>query len=745
MKKAFAVLCALAFLAPRALAQSFAEVATNAADNSTGSLGAALSAATANQTIIFSPFLSPVIQPTGPYGVNFPGAALTLVSNQNTVNFLGGITVSGGVLSLNGLTATGITVNTGGTLNTSYSSISGLTLNGGTFQTLDSSFATGITLGASGGTVDAAGNNPTMNGIGGVGNLTVIDSSLAGGGILTLNGTNSYTGSTLIKSGTLQLGVNSALPAAGTLTTTGSGVFDLNGFNQTLATVNNAAGTVNTGRGTLPATTNNGGGTRAGALASGLTNPRGAGTATLTSGTLAVTGHPTPGAYTVINAGTLTGKFSTITLPYGITDSVAYSGTSLLLDILADTPFTLPGQSSNQAAVGAALNAVASAGGDLGSVIAQLGALTQAQQNEALDQIGPISYAALSGMGFAGAGVQSAAVNQRLNGLQSGIANPDGGRFASFNGGGAYPGVLVAELPGDSSAASDDRDKDRIFDPASPWGFFFSGLGTIDRLDGINGASGAQPGYSVTAMGQTLGADYRFNEHFAAGLSAGYVNSFAKIDSNGGTAYGQSARLGAYGTAYNDSFHANLYLGGAHDFYSTSRNINDLSRTATASPTGTEFNMDTTAGWDIKKGRSVVSPFADLAYDRMALGSFAENGAGALNLAVAGQTAESLRSTLGVKISRKYKRDWCDLTPYASAGWQHEFENQSRALAASLAAGGAGSFTVQTADVAREAAVLGAGVALDWTPGFSTRFGYESTVRADFSAKTVNASLRWRF
>ncbi len=68
--------------------------------------------------------------------------------------------------------------------------------------------------------------------------------------------------------------------------------------------------------------------------------------------------------------------------------------------------------------------------------------------------------------------------------------------------------------------------------------------------DSISGDSGFQPGYLSAATGETLGADYRFTEHFAAGLAAGYVNSYADIAYHGGNVYGQSARLGAYGMAY---------------------------------------------------------------------------------------------------------------------------------------------------------------------------------------------------
>ena len=747
LKKLFSVLCALAVLAPTANAALY-EVTTTASDNSAGSLGYGLSNAGAGDTIIFGPYLTSAIAPTGPYTTTIP---LTVDANQETVNFNGapgmGMNVNGGVLNLNGLAASGITVNTGGTLSTSYSAIIGLALDGGTYQTRDNSVTSGIAL-SGGGTIDTAGNNPIMSGIAGNGGLTVTDS--VGGGILTLNvsgGANNYSGTTQINSGTLQLGVNSALtgPAALTLATGLNGTFNLNGFNQTLGTVVNS-GTVKTGLGTLTASSYSGAGTLSVALQPGLTNLV-AGTANLLAGSsLAVVGHPALGAYTVVSAGTLTGTFSSTVLPFGVTDTLTCNDSAgiCVIDILSDKPFTFAGQSSNQTAIANALNTASySAAGDLGAVIASLSAMSPAQANAAMDQIGPISYAALSGMSFAGAGIQSAAVTQRLTGLQAGASDPDGARFASFNVNGAYPGTLVAELPGDASAAY-AGDKDRNFDPNSRWGFFVSGLGTFDRLDSINGNSGFQPGYSVSATGETLGADYRYNEHFAAGVVGGYVNSFASIASAGGTVYGQSARLGVYGTVYNDDFHANLYLGGAHDFYDTSRNINAFSRTATAEPSGQEFNMSATSGWDVKTAHADVSPFLGLSYDRLMLGSFTESGAGDLNLAMAGQTAESLRSAMGVKVSRQFKPDWCDLTPYASVGWQHEFESQSRALAAQLVSGG-GTFTVMTADVARESVLLGAGLNMDWTPGFSTRLAYESTMSLDFDANTFSGSMRWRF
>ncbi|HEX4048462.1 MAG TPA: hypothetical protein VH309_11535, partial [Elusimicrobiota bacterium] len=363
-----AVLCALALIVPPARASLYEVMNTNSdATAGSGSLGGYLTTvqsepAGSADSIFFEPYLSPTISPIN---------AVTLMNNDSltingntgtTINFTpGGMTVTGATLYLNGLTASGLTVDTNGILSTSYSTINGLTLqNGGIYQTRDNSFTSGLTLAGTGGTVDTFGSNPTMSGLLGSADLTVTDTSSGKGGILTLIGASpSFAGNTIVNAGTLQLGVASALPQTGNLTTTGTGIFDLNGFTQTLTTVNNAAGTIKTGSGILNATTYNGGGTLSVALQGGVTNLHITGTAALNSGTLAVTGHPALGLYTVVSAGTLTGTFASSALPYGITDSLTctdgLSG-ACLIDILSDSPFTFAGQSSNQAAIGNALN-----------------------------------------------------------------------------------------------------------------------------------------------------------------------------------------------------------------------------------------------------------------------------------------------------------------------------------------------------------------------------------------------------
>ncbi|HVM46534.1 MAG TPA: autotransporter-associated beta strand repeat-containing protein [Candidatus Acidoferrum sp.] len=113
-----------------------------------------------------------------------------------TVNtYTGGVNVNGGILSFSAQENLGAT--------NSAVSFGGGTLQYASGNTADISIRT-VTLGSGGGTINDGGNavsfaNPIGNG--GVGGLTK-----AGAGTLTLNGTNRYSGNTLISQGMLVLG-----------------------------------------------------------------------------------------------------------------------------------------------------------------------------------------------------------------------------------------------------------------------------------------------------------------------------------------------------------------------------------------------------------------------------------------------------------------------------------------------------------------------------------------------------------
>ena len=125
----------------------------------------------------------------------------------------------------------GITFNSGGgsfTLNGNSVGLSGgITNNSAASQTINLN----ITLRNADRTVSTASGDITING--NIGQSGTRGLTKAGAGTLTLSGNNSYTGGTILSSGTLKLGASNVMPNTGTLTFAG-GIFDPNNQTDTL-------------------------------------------------------------------------------------------------------------------------------------------------------------------------------------------------------------------------------------------------------------------------------------------------------------------------------------------------------------------------------------------------------------------------------------------------------------------------------------------------------------------------------
>ncbi|MDE2141056.1 MAG: autotransporter domain-containing protein, partial [Elusimicrobia bacterium] len=614
--------------------------------------------------------------------------SLTMVSS-GTLNLTGVNTYSGGTTVLN---AGVLGIGNGSALGTGT-----LTLNNATLQTIAPlTFANAVTLGAGGGTFDTNSFDAVAAGvIGGAGALTKI-----GAGTLTLGSANTFAGGTTVNGGVLQAGIDNALLTTKPLTVNAGGAFNLSTFAQTVDSY--------TGPGTLQLTMK----------ATPTFNVTNA--AALTGGTLKVGLTPQvvlEGAtFTPIAYGSHVGTFASIASPAALSFTPTYNAGSLLLTAHLVPFANVAGTTGNQAAIGGGLEALrVNPTGDQATVIGNLYTMDAPTLRAALDQIGPVSLASMRGVGLAASGAQSSAVARRVTALADGEAAKSEYASYSVSRPSPYPGTLIAYDSTDLGAL----DLGSEGGSHSRWGFFTSGVVTTGRVAEATSVSGTQPGYATNTGGLTGGADYRFDDHFAAGVSAGYLHGHAGINAPAaGTVDNNSARLGVYGTGFTDNFRANLYVGGAADFYKTNRSIlfGNVARNATAAPTGTEFNTNAGVSYDVAVPEyGIVSPFGGFNYDRLMIGRFTETGADALNLAVSPQTAQSLQSTVGLRFSNVFKGEngffW---RPFVSVGWRHEFLTQSRPIDAQLATGGGSGFAVMTGDVARDGTEIGAGTALTW-------------------------------
>ena len=162
-------------------------------------------------------------------GMLFQGSGTTTLTGGNTYN--GGTHLTGGLLQLGGSGTLGAP--TGGlTINSGMLNLGGTSPTVGTFSGAGGLIANNTTATASILTVgNGSSNVTTYNGTivnntnGGSGTVAL---AVAGSGMLTLGGGNSYSGGTTVSGGTLQLGSAAAL-GAGTGNLSVSGLLDLNG------------------------------------------------------------------------------------------------------------------------------------------------------------------------------------------------------------------------------------------------------------------------------------------------------------------------------------------------------------------------------------------------------------------------------------------------------------------------------------------------------------------------------------
>ena len=681
--------------------------------------------------------------------ISLSGAG-TVDSDGNSSTFTGPITGagaltvsnsgSGGVLALNGSDSYtgGTTINTGATVgvnNTSALGTGAVTFNGGTLQTQAglTGFSNAISL-AGAGTVDSDGNSSTFSGpITGAGALTVSNS--ASGGVLTLSGANTYSGGTTINTGaTLGLTGTGGI-GSGALNING-GTFELNGFSKSVPGGVTNNGTVNMGAATLTTPSYGGAGVLSVALAPSLTNLEVSGTANVSGGGLTVSNHPAPGSYTIINAGTLSGAFNSITTSPDYKETAVYSANQLTLTL---APTLASGaQTANERAVGQALfNISGGATGDLRAVLNQLDALSPAQANAALDQAGPMAMVAMGEMQFAASALQTAAVARHLADLPVGGAAPQTADGAAPAG---ADDLIASAGVGDTPEGWHDSVKTK-----DSGEYFASAIGSQGQINPLNGPSGAQPGYKFSSGGGTIGFNSPGTDDLVLGVALGFVGSAAEVGLGQGSVDSQSLRAGAFAAKRIDDFHANAYLGAALDSFSVTRNVAAINRDATSNPTGSELDFSGQAAYDLRVRRATLSPWVGLSSDQLEIAPTKETGAGAMDLSVAQQNDYSVRSDAGARLAYRFGGEKRSLTPFVSAAYEHEFMSQSRNIDAQFLSGPGTSFTVTTADIARSGMLLAAGFAFDFGNGASLQAEYSQDDRPNYNVNTLFIDLRARF
>jgi autotransporter-associated beta strand protein len=677
-----------------------------------------------------------------------------ILNLQGTGNYGGNNTVNGGILNLNSasvITYSGINTVTGGTLNMSSA--------GSTYSGASTLSSGRLNLSAG-----------TLSGL-----LTL------NGGTFNLSGTGAYTNAAPLTNSadtTLNIAPGSTLTLTGGLTNNGN--TDVNG-NLTGNLTNNAGGLVN-GSGVITGTLMNNGrvnpGNSPGTLSvvgSYVQTAAGTYTAEIASassydrinvtgapGTATLAGAITPTLYggfkprgnqvfpgVIATTGGITGTFSTILnqqLSPTLFWQARYNPTSV--DLWVQRNYTNAGLSlnSNQLAVGTMLNSVAGVtSGDLDNVLNAIDYLPDSGSvQNAFKQISPEKAGALTNLGFVAANFQMRNLATRTTNLRF-VQGESGG--SSLSAGGLsfsyskLDGLMLAYNGASLSNLFSARKEFQA--PESRWGLYLDGGAAF----GSQKSSLNQTGYNFTLGGFTAGADYRLRDNLLLGLSTGYSNTSSGFHGSGGSVNANTVPFNAYAAYFPGSLYAYGSLGYALNLYDLKRGINfgGLARTASSSTTGNQFNLYGETGYDLKLSRFILTPSATLAYSALWVGGFTEQGAGALNLKVAAQNANSVQTGVGGRLTVPLKVGSMKLVPQGYAFYQHEFANGSRNLNASLSQGSS-SFSFQTDAAKPNFALVGASVTAGLRKNLYAQVNFNAELgRTGSTAQFINTGLRYEF
>jgi outer membrane autotransporter protein len=245
----------------------------------------------------------------------------------------------------------------------------------------------------------------------------------------------------------------------------------------------------------------------------------------------------------------------------------------------------------------------------------------------------------------------------------------------------------------------------------------------------------------------TLGADYRLQDNLIVGLATGYSNTTSSFYGSEGGVNTNTIPANAYAAYFPGSLYAYGSLGYALNLYDLNRGLTfgGLGRTASSSTSGRQLDLYGETGYDLKLIWFILTPSATMAYPGLWVDGFMEQGAGSLNLKVGSQSASSVQTGLGGRVSVPLLVGSIKVGPQSFAFYQHEFANGSRGLNASLSQGSS-SFTFQTDADKRNFALMGAYVTAGLKKNFYSQANYSTEIgRTGASVQSINAGLRWEF
>lgn len=608
----------------------------------------------------------------------------------------------------------------------------------------------------------------------------VVSLTKTGAGTLILSGANTFTGGTTVSNGTLRntgtVGgvqnaagatfVNDATGTAGAVTNAGSATNA-----GTIASLDNSGGTFHLADGTIIGTATLTGGTLKGVgTLGGLTvgtgatvtpgnsigtlnvagnvafnagstylvetDPAGAssdlihatGTASLTGGTvehIGLTGaYQLRSKYTILTAdGGVSGKFDGATSVFAFLDpTLSYDANNVHLGLVRnDVDFSAAGRTPNQKATAAAIDSIGiNAANPLYDAVALLpndpGLIAGT-----FDQLSGEIHASAKGALIEDSRFLRDAASERIRSAFGAAGTAD---------------MLVMGYRDDGKLAMIDGAADRGQGPA----FWTQAHGAF----GSTGSDGNASQLEQFWTDVVFGADTAIADDWRLGVLAGYGRTGFAANDRKSSGVSDNYHLGAYGGGQVGDL--GLRAGANYTWHNIATERRPAFAGFVDQPVGNyhagTFQAFAEAGYQIDMQGIMFEPFANLAHVSLNTQGIREVG-GAAALHAGSQTSDVTFTTLGLRASTAIALGTGTANLHGMVGWRHAFGDTTPQAVQAFAQGNA--FTVLGTPIARDAALVEAGLDFELTPNASFGLSYNGQIAADASQHSFSAKLGVRF